>query len=262
MNGKRTEQMSLIHVLEERMNRLAVVLLLLLLVAATLIAPAAAAGTEDNTALESIDEKLSALEADPVVNAFLYQRMCEYNASDGDGITAVKIAVITGGPWYGSGTLKTFYIIRDDAERRIVIRESYEGDDGSLWTFYPRLGQTRYALDALLSREVTTGKLVHLMTMETTMGKENVPGARELIRNSPWMCAYLSGWNVDLPEQGEVTEEWNVEGRREQLMRYQRVELFILGQQARRIVPLDRSLGMVQRELLSLNGKLLDAIYR
>jgi hypothetical protein len=250
-------EMGTVHVLTGRMNALVCMLLLLPIMVVTLITPVAAAWYENKTAMELIDEKLAAIEVDPVINAFLYQRMNEYNGSD--GINAVKIVVKTGYPWNRPTTLSTCYVIRDDAAQRVAICESYEGDDGSLWTFYPRLAQARYALDALLSHEVSNGKLLHLAAMETAMQKENVPELRELIWNSPWACAYLAG-RYGAPLE-RVEAERHSTKRREQLMRYQRIDLFIMGQQARRIEPFDRSLGRVQREFLSLNTKVLDLMH-
>jgi hypothetical protein len=250
-------EMGTVHVLTGRMNALVCMLLLLLIMIVTLITPAAAAWYENRTAMELIDEKLAAIEEDPVINAFLYQRMNEYNESG--GINAVKIEVKTDYPWNRPTTLSTCYVIRDDAAQRVAICKSYEGDDGSLWTFYPRLAQARYALDALLSHEVSKGKLLHLAAMEMAMEKENVPELRERIRNSPWVCEQVAGWYGDPLEQ--VEEEWQSTKRQEQLTRYQRIDLFIMGQQARRIEPFDRSLGRVQREFLRFNTKVLDLMH-
>jgi hypothetical protein len=226
-------------------------LLLLSIMVVTLITPVAAAWYENRTAMELINEKLATIEVDPVSNAFLYQQMNEYHESD--GINAVKIVVKTDYPWNRPTTLSTCYVIRDDAAQRVAICESYEGDDGSLWTFYPRLAQARYALDALLSHEVSNGKLLHLAAMEMAMEKENVPEIRELIRNSPWACAYLAG-RYGAPLE-RVEEERHSTKRREQLMQYQRIDLFIMAQQARRILDYDRAGSMVGIEILGIKGR-------
>ena len=167
-------------------------LIVLLFVIGTLIAPAAA-GKGDKQSIKIIDEKLEAIDDDPIINSFLYDRMLEYNNSKGEGIEAVKIVVIKGHWWRGKKVVKTFYIVRNDTASGIDIVDIYTGDD-DLWTFYPNIGQTIGALNVLLSHESTVSNVIRMGIRAILVDKENVPGITEIIYNSPWASSYLPDW--------------------------------------------------------------------
>ena len=165
-------------------------LIVLLFVIGTLIAPAAA-GKGDKQSIKIIDEKLELIDEDPIINSFLYDRMLEYNNSE--GIEAVKIVVIKGHWWRGKKVVKTFYIVRNDTASGIDIVDIYTGDD-DLWTFYPNIGQTIGALNVLLSHESTVSNVIRMGIRAILVDKENVPGITEIINNSKWASDNLPEW--------------------------------------------------------------------
>jgi hypothetical protein len=174
-------------------------LLVLLFVIGTLIAPAAVA-KGDGGAIEEINAKLEEIDEDPIINSFLYNRMLEYDNPElrrNGGIKAVEIVVVKGHWWSGYKVVKTFYIVRNDRAKQIDIIEDYKGKD--LWTFYPTIEQTIYALDMIISCSedcMTYKKAVHslirLGIFTVTVDKsDNVPGITEIINKSPWASNYL-----------------------------------------------------------------------
>ena len=179
-------------------------LIVLLFVVGTLIAPAAAR-RGDEQSIKIIDEKLIEIDEDPVINSFLYERMREYNTSEGEGIEAVKIVVIAGHWWSRSRNVTTFYVVRNDTAQQIdIIRDNYEGGDGSLWTFRPNIGQTIRALNVLLSKQVTVGKIIRMGILAILVDKsDNVPGIMEIIEDSPWASSYLPDWAEEFLERFE-----------------------------------------------------------
>jgi len=176
-------------------------LLVLLFVIGTTIAPAAVA-KRDGKAIEDINGKLAEVDNDQIINSFIYNRMLEYDnpkLKPKKGIAAVKIVVIKGHWWSGYKEVKTFYIVRNDRDEQIDIIEDYKGKDKDLWTFYPTIEQTIYALDMIISCSedcMTYKKAVHslirLGILTVTVDKsDNVPGITEIITKSPWASDYL-----------------------------------------------------------------------
>jgi len=139
---------------------------------------------------------LEAIEEDPILNSFIYDRMLEYDnpkLKRKEGIEAVKIVVIKGHWWSGYKKVETFYIVRNDRAKQIaiIIDDYYKGDDGSLWTFYPKEGHTIDALDMLLDYDLTDSNVIHMGILAILVDKDNVPGITEIINNSPWASGYL-----------------------------------------------------------------------
>ena len=173
-------------------------LLVLLFVIGTLIAPAAVA-KGDGGAIEKINAKLEAIDEDPIINSFLYNRMSEYNEEE--GIEAVKIVVMKGHWWSGYKVVKTFYVVRNDTASGIDIIDDYDDD---LWTFYPKIGHTIAALDVLLEHELTVRNVIHMGIRAILVDKDNnVPGIMEIINNSPWASGYLPDWAKDFLDRFE-----------------------------------------------------------
>ena len=199
-------------------------LVLLFAIGTPLIAPAAATpeAEGDTTAVTAIDMQLQLVAKDPVINAFLYERMYEYNESE--GLEAVKIVVIAGPQWAYTREVKTFYIVRNDTRREIDIITSYEDDDGSLWTFYPYTGQITYALKALQSHQVTVQKLLHLMAISVVIDTENVPKMAEIITKSPWLSSYLADKDKEFLENFVVVESHRAIGIMQQVMQWHTVD--------------------------------------
>jgi len=209
-----------------KMSKRCVMFLLVLLFAigTPLIAPAAAAPEAggDTASVTAIDVQLKLIDKDPVINAFLYGRMYEYN--EFEGLEAVKIVVIAGQRWARTREVKTFYIVRNDTSHEIDIKASYEDDDGSLWTFYPHTGQTVYALKALQSHQVTVQKLLHLAVISLVIDTENVPAITEITDKSPWMSSYLTDKDKEFLEKFVVAESHRAVGIMQQVMQWQTVD--------------------------------------
>ena len=209
----------------KRSNRCVMFLLVLLVAIVTpLIAPAVAAPEAggDSASVTAIDTQLKMIDEDPVINDFLYKRMYEYNESE--GVEAVKIVVIAGPQWARTREVTTFYIVRNDACQEIDIRASYEDDDGSLWTFYPRTGQTVYALKALQSHQITVQKLLHLAVISMVIETENVPAVTEITNKSPWLSSYLADKDKEFLEKFVVAESHRAVGLMQQVMQWQTVD--------------------------------------
>jgi hypothetical protein len=199
-------------------------LVLLFAIGTPLLAPAAAA-PEDGGYTESvtaIDMQLEQIDKDPVINAFLYKRMYEYNESE--GLEAVKIVVIAGPQWARTREVTTFYIVRNDTCQEIDIRASYEDDADSLWTFYPHTGQTVYALKALQSHQATVQKLLHLAVISVVIDTENVPAITEITNKSPWVSSYLVDKDKEFLEKVVVAESHRAVGLMQQVMQWQTVD--------------------------------------
>jgi len=211
---------------ELKRSKRCVMFLLVLLVAigTPLIAPAAATPEAggDTASVTAIDMQLKLIDKDPVINAFLYERMYEYN--EFEGLEAVKIVVIAGPQWARTHEVKTFYIVRNDTRQEIDIRASYEDDDGSLWTFYPHTGQTVYALKALRSHQATVQKLLHLAVISVVIDTENVPAITEITDKSPWMSSYLADKDKEFLEKFVVAESHRAVGIMQQVMQWQTVD--------------------------------------
>jgi hypothetical protein len=209
----------------KRSKRCVMFLLVLLFVIETsLIAPAAAApeARGDTASVTAIDMQLKQVDKDPVINAFLYEMMYEYNESE--GLEAVKIVVIAGPQWALTREVKAFYIVRNDTRQEIDIRASYEDDDGSLWTFYPHTGQTVYALKVLQSHQATVQKLLHLAVISVVIDTENVPAITEITDKSPWVSSYLADKDKEFLENFVVAESHRAIGIMQQVMQWQTVD--------------------------------------
>jgi hypothetical protein len=222
MAGTNNEQRN--RVLKRSKRCVMFLLVLLFAIGTTLIAPAAAIQEVggDTASVTAIDKQLGMIDEDPVINAFLYERMYEYNESE--GLEAVKIVVLAGQRWAHAREVKTFYIVRNDTSQEIDIRASYEDDDGSLWTFYPRTGQTVYALKALRSHQATVQKLLHLAVITLVIDTENVPAITEIIDKSPWVNSYLADKDKEFLEKFVVAESHRAVGIMQQVMQWQTVD--------------------------------------
>lgn len=147
--------------------------------------PAGDAGANGKAGeLKIIYEKLEAIDEDPIINSFLYDCMVE------EEIDAAKIVVMNG-RWFSAKEVNTFYVVRNDTLQQIDIRERYEDDDGSLWTFYPKIRQTKTALKVLQSREVTGYNLICLGILGVMVDRENVPEIAKIVDNSSWASSNL-----------------------------------------------------------------------
>jgi len=207
----------------KRSKRCVLFLLVLFFAIGTpLLAPAAATSEGDTSSIAIIDEQLALIDADPVINAYLYARMREYNESE--GIEAVKVVVITGHRWAHSRDVKTFYIVRNDTSHQIDIRDSYESNEGSVWTYYPHAGQTVYALNVLLDRQVTVQKLLHLAAISLVIEKEDVPDRAEIVEKSPWLSSYLAEKDKEFLENFEFNERHRVVVLMQQVLQRQTVD--------------------------------------
>lgn len=222
MAGTNNEQRN--RVLKRSKRCVMFLLVLLFAIGTTLIAPAAAIQEVggDTASVTAIDKQLGMIDEDPVINAFLYERMYEYNESE--GLEAVKIVVIAGQRWARTREVKTFYIVRNDTSQEIDIRASYEDDDGSLWTFYPQTGQTVYALKALRSHQATVQKLLHLAVITLVIDTENVPAITQIIDKSPWVNSYLADKDKEFLEKFVVAESHRAIGIMQQVMQWQTVD--------------------------------------
>lgn len=186
-------------------------LLVLLFVVGTLLAPAAAKKEDEQAALDHIDEKLEALDDNSRFNTFLYNIMSEYNQSP-PGLKAVKIE-IREGHWWWSEEVKTFYVVRDDTGEQIEITDSCPLD-GTLWTFYPNIGQSINALNIITScfegcecesYDKAIRNFIKLFKIAIMVDKDdNVPSIVVIIANSPWLTEYLPDWAKDFLEKFEI----------------------------------------------------------
>ncbi|MBN1763088.1 MAG: hypothetical protein JW878_08460 [Methanomicrobia archaeon] len=214
--------------LKRRKRCVLFLLVLLFAIGTPLLAPAAPAPAPapeaggDTASVTAIDMQLKLVDEDPVINAFLYERMYEYNESE--GLEAVKIVVVVGPQWARTREVKTFYIVRNATRQEIDIRASYDDDDGSLWTFYPHTGQTVYALKVLQSHQATVQKLLHLMVISVVIDTENVPAITEITDKSPWMSGYLADKDKEFLEQFVVAESNRAVGIMQQVMQWQTVD--------------------------------------
>lgn len=171
-------------------------LIVLLFVIGTTIAPAAA-GKGDELSIKNMDEKLQEIDNDQTINTFLYNEM------EKQEIAAVKIVVEASHWWSRSRDVKTFYVVGNDETQQIDFLDDYEGDDGSLWTFYPNIGQTTSTLNVLLSEQVTVPEMIRMGILAILVEKKNVPSIREIIDKSPWASSYLPGWAKNFLERFE-----------------------------------------------------------